>query len=486
MKKIFHTAIVIIGFMLVLQLSSCRDDDFDTSPSLKLSFSTDSLLFDTVFTTVGSSTRIFKIYNPHNARINISSIETASPNSYFVFNVDGRSGRRLQNIEIGAQDSLFVFVEVNVDPVQQDLPLIISDSIIFHVNNNVQNVKLIAWGQDAHFIRPNVVEPSGFSYHLITENAVWSGPKPWVIYGLVLIAPEVELTIAEGTNVHLHNRSAMIFLERSTFKVQGTIEQPVTFQGDRLEPGYKDLPGQWGYIWLTATSRDHEIDYAVIKNGTYGIVLDSIGSFTEPTLRIRNSIIKNMDQTGLEFRGSHVQAENLLVANCGAHAISMWIGGKYDFRHITVANYNIYQQKLRQTPSLIFNNYYVDTTGVFHIRDFERIYFGNSIIMGSLQEEIGMDYHPATQPDFLFDHCLVKTQRQTNFRSSFENSLFNQSPLFINAIAQDFRLAEDSPAVGAGNQQISATIPHDILGNSRTQRSDMGVYQYYEEEEEEE
>jgi hypothetical protein len=484
--RILKVFVIILMLIFAVNLQSCRDDSFDTSPSLKLEFSTDSLLFDTVFTTIGSSTRFFKIYNNHNSRVNISSIQIASgSNSFFRINVDGRSGNQFQNVEVGAKDSLFVFVEVNVDPLQQDLPLIISDSVIFHINNNIQNVKLIAWGQDSHFIRPNAIDTaSGFQFHLITENTVWSGPKPYVVYGLVLIAPDVTLTVKEDTRVHFHNRSGMIFLGRSSLKVQGQLEQPVIFQGDRLEADYRELPGQWGYIWLTATSRNHEIDHAIIKNATYGIILDSIGSFTEPTLRIRNTIIKNMDQVGFDARGSYVVAENLVVANCGLHAIYLGLGGNYDFRHTTIANY--YWLGIRQTPSLVFNNYYVDTAGTVQLRDFERIYFGNSILMGSLQEEIGLDFFPGPEvADFIFDHCLVRTALNNQHSEKFLNSLLNLQPQFRDTRENDYRLMEDSPVIGSGKPGISSAIPLDILGNSRVERSDIGAYQYYEIEEEE-
>lgn len=471
-------------FLIILSVNSCRQDDFDMSPSLRLEFSTDSLLFDTVFTTVGSSTRYFKIYNRNSARINISSIELAGgANSFFRVNVDGRSGQRVEDITIGPRDSLFVFVEVTVEPVSQDLPLIISDSIVFSVNQNVQDVKLIAWGQDAHFI---VKDPdSGLDYFLLTESTVWSGPKPYVIYGFMVVAPNVTLTIEEGTNVHLHHQSAMIFDSRASFRVNGTLENPVTIQGDRLEAPYSDLPGQWGFIWLSATSRNHLINHAIIKNGTTGIIMDSIGSFHQPTLRIRNSVIKNMDQIGLSLNGGWVEATNLQVSNCGVHAISMNFGGNYDFRHVTVANYYNLPGIIRQTPSVVVNNYFLDTLDRINVRELEKVYFGNSIIYGSLQEELLFDVFPdISEANTLFDHSLVRTQFQNQHSHLFQGSIFNQQPGFISS-ENDYRLREDSPVIGLGDPNISALIPFDILGNSREERSDMGAYQFYEIDEDE-
>lgn len=463
-------------------LFSCREDGFDTDPSLELGFSVDSLLFDTVFTTVGSATRSFRVYNQHSKRVRISSIGLGKgQDSYFRVNVDGRSGSRLEDVEIGARDSIFVFVEVTVDPVSQNTPLVIVDSLVFNLNGNTQDVKLVAWGQDAHFIYPNFTDPeSGFSYHIIEESTRWTADLPYVIYGLAVVAPNKTLTVEAGTQVHLHNNASLVLLGGASLKVYGHREDPVVFQGDRLESFYAEQPGQWGRIWLTATSKDHDINYAIIKNGSVGLHVDSIGSYTSPTLRIRNTIIKNMSLVGLLAQGSNVEAQNTVVANCGEQTLYLALGGKYDFRHCTFANYfNLPNTSLRQTPSVLFNNYYVDIDGVLQQRDFESVYFGNSIVYGSIQEELQFDLAPGSELNFLFDHCLVRTQRDT-FNPSYINVIKNQSPQFNDLTVQDYRLRQNSPAINAGKPEIALQIPLDILGRNRTQRPDLGAYQYYE------
>ncbi|MFW5757718.1 MAG: hypothetical protein ACOCYO_03455, partial [Bacteroidota bacterium] len=481
MRNFFPVLASLIILLLILQFSSCRKDDFDTSPSVKLSFSTDSLLFDTVFTTIGSSTRYFKVYNRHSSDVMISDLRLAGgKSSFFRINANGSSGTHIKDIEIGANDSIYVFVEVTVDPVGEKLPLVITDSVVFNTNNNQQDVKLVAWGQDANFIRPNFSDTiNDIDYHLITRNTTWSGIKPWIVYGLVVVAPEASLTIEKGSQIHFHNNSAMIFMNESSLKIEGTAEEQVFLQGDRLENDYSDLPGQWGYIWLTAGSTNHSIENAVIKNATYGVIMDSIGSFTEPTLRMHNTIIKNMDQTGLELRGAWVEATNLVVANCGVSAINMMLGGNYNFKHITVGNYYSLPGTIRQTPSLTFNNYYVDTSGVVQVRDFEQVYFGNSIIYGSLTEEIALDLYPDnSNPDFVFDHCLVRTAIHNQFPERFTNSLTNQQPRFVEAQDNNYRLRNDSPARKKGSKDIALQVPLDILGRNRTDTVDIGAYQY--------
>ncbi len=483
--KHYRNTVVALGLIIFfIAFISCRDDAIDTSPSVRLTFSQDSLLFDTVFTTVGSATRAFKVYNEHNRRIQISSVSLAGgAQSFYRMNVDGRSGTVLRDIDIEARDSLHVFVEVTVDPVNQDLPLTITDSIVFSTNNNIQDVKLVAWGQDAHFIHPNYTDPdSGVSYHIISEDSEWNDDLPYVVYGLVVVAPDVTLRVSEGASIHMHNNASLVFLQRSSLKVEGTEELPVTFQGDRLEAFYRNQPGQWGRIWLTATSKDHIIDHAIIKNGSVGLHVDTLGSVTNPTLQIRNSVIKNMSLAGLFAQGSHVVAENLAIANCGDYALLLALGGRYDFRHTTIANY--YRIDMRNTPSVLLNNYYEDVDGKIQVRPFEQVYFGNTIIYGANQEEIGFDLHEGTEAYHTFDHCLVRTQTDTS-GSAFINTIVNQDPLFHDIQTHDYRLQEESPAIGAGSHAIAADIPYDLEGRERTERADIGALQYYPIEEDE-
>ncbi|MFO7977315.1 MAG: hypothetical protein R6U64_01535, partial [Bacteroidales bacterium] len=78
---------------------SCREEGFDTDPGVRLSFSADSVLFDTVFTSLGSSTRALKVYNDHHRRISISSFSLAGGgSSYFRLNVDGRPASVLRDV----------------------------------------------------------------------------------------------------------------------------------------------------------------------------------------------------------------------------------------------------------------------------------------------------------------------------------------------------------------------------------------------------
>jgi len=132
LKKLIYiiTLLLALGFIY-----SCQDEKYLTSPNVKLRFSNDTVRFDTVFTTVGSTTQHLKIYNPYNQKVMISSVELAKDKtSNFRLNIN--------NLEIAPHDSMYIFVEVTVDPSGQNLPLIVKDSIEFVTNSNRQKTSL--------------------------------------------------------------------------------------------------------------------------------------------------------------------------------------------------------------------------------------------------------------------------------------------------------------------------------------------------------
>src|SRR6187431_853755 len=122
--------LLLFSVLMYLSFSSCTKEEFEEGRP-ELEFSEDTIIFDTVFTSVGSSTELFLIYNRGNKDVKLSSIRLATgENSNYRLNVDGVAGKSFTDVEIGSDDSIFVFVEVTVDPNNLTTPLIVSDSII--------------------------------------------------------------------------------------------------------------------------------------------------------------------------------------------------------------------------------------------------------------------------------------------------------------------------------------------------------------------
>ena len=103
-----------------------------------------------------------------------------------------------------------------------------------------------------------------------------------------------------------------------------------------------------------------------------------------------------------------MEAGNTVIANCGENANAILCGGECDFRHMTIGNY--WTRNARKSPAVFINNYFF-FEGNEISRDLIKAYFGNSIIYGNLQDELGLDPAGSAEFNFTFDHCFIRTQR---------------------------------------------------------------------------
>lgn len=481
MKYIRYIFYFILFFSLAF--SSCKKDELLTDPSAKLDFSTDSVLFDTVFTTLGSTTRTFRIYNRHSQPMTISRIYLATGStSPFKLNVDGISGKSISDVEILGGDSLFVFVQVTVDPTGSNNPLLIRDSVVFETNSNVQDVKLTAVGQDVYLHKPDHFPTNGFpAYSIINCNDVWTNDKPHLIFGYAVVDSACTLTMLAGTRVHLYKNAVLWIYKSGTLIVNGSKGSEVTFQGTRLEPAFKDIPGQWGKIWLSAGSKNNVINYAIIKNGGIGLQVDTVVTPGTPTLKLSNTIIKNMTAAALYGVGAHIWSNNCVFGNCGQYVAALTIGGKYRFEHCTFGNF-WNGSEARTTPLLVMNNYYISGNFVI-LRPLDSCYFKNCILYGDLDDEIGIDStalapYPPSYFNYQFDHCLLKTTKAITGAAAphYISCDKNLNPGFRNVTTGDYQLESNSDAIDKGDV---TTVVEDLNGHFRnTGPPDLGAYEY--------
>jgi hypothetical protein len=419
------------------------------------------------------------VYNNNNQKIKISSIWLAGGNnSNFKINIDGAPATQVSNIEIAAKDSIYIFVKVTVNPNSSNSPFVINDSIMFETNGNIQRVQLVAWGQNAYYYTPNHFLPNLPPYSIIRHNDVWTNDKPHVIYGYAVVDSAYSLTIKENTRVYLHPNAVLWVYRDGTLKVDGELGNPVTFQGDRLDDSYQTVPGQWGKIWISEGSNNY-INYAVIKNGTVGIQIDTLpDNCTAPALKITNTIIENMSSVGLLAQGSWVEGYNCVIGNCGQNAMWLNIGGNYDFKHCTIGNY--WNYSVRTTASLDLNNWYQDVNNNYNGRNLNAN-FGNCIVYGDNTDEIQLDKYTSATFDYTFDHCLLKTQFDTvtAFLNNCNLCIFNNNPSFSDYSNNNYQLGTGSAAIEKGLMGIALTVPFDILRHNRTSGTapDIGAYE---------
>ncbi len=85
---------------ICLSTYSCKKDEILTDPSAKLDFSVDTIMFDTVFTTIGTTTQALIIYNDNSQPLMISSVRLAGGNaSPYRLNLDGGCWLRVNSGE---------------------------------------------------------------------------------------------------------------------------------------------------------------------------------------------------------------------------------------------------------------------------------------------------------------------------------------------------------------------------------------------------
>lgn len=487
-----YLSILILFVTILLLTNSCRkDDELFEDANAQLNFSTDSVMFDTVFTTVGTTTQNFRVFNPYKETIRISSIRlNGGQSSTFRINVDGRPGPFHENIEIAPKDSMYIFVEATVDPNDSLNPFVISDFIEFTTNGNRQQVNLVAWGQNAIYFTPKRFSRSlpdyssaSGNYNNIAETITWTDSLPIVVYGYVRVDTLDVLNIKEGTKIYFHNNAGIWVSKNATLNVEGTKDKPVIFRSDRLEAAYENIPGQWDRIWINEGG-NHNIEYAVIKNAFIGIQAEILPSEapTSPfsiswNLDIKNTIIKNCSGIGLLTGIYQINATNLLISNCGQYNTVIRGGGLYDFTHCTFGNY--FEDEERETPCFFIQNTFVFANNVLVSFDPE-VNLKNSIIYGDKEDELQVD---VLNGEILFDvqNCILKTQIETSDNTKFSNIVKNPpDQIFNNPRANDFTLFETSFARNQGNLTIGNQVPLDLEGNSRTVdgQPDLGVFEF--------
>lgn len=459
---------VLILCITAIIFSSCRKDTFTTDGADKLSFSSDTLTFDTVFTTLGSTTLYFTVHNPHNQKISISDIHVAGgESSIFRLNIDGQQVNEATNVEIPANDSIYIFVAVTVDPTDENNPFVMYDSVLFETNGNLQAVTLQAWGQNANFI-----------YGEVIGTQTWTPEKPYVIIHSILVDSDKVLTIQPGCRIYMHADSRFYVL--GTLKVMGQVNDSVIFRGDRLESYYVDDPGNWEGIHLLRSSHDNEINYAVIKEAIVGIRVDSLKETDSPKLTMRNSQIRFTLSSGLLAITSDVYAENCLIQGCGEWNVQLEFGGNYQFENCTFAN-NSSILINHQSPVARLSNYfaYKDEQGMDQVllADLNAA-FRNCIVYGSLENELDLDPSENAEFNFTFDHCAMKVNEDVDTTvASFVDCIFNQDPVFVDPFDHDdYHLAEGSPCIDAGTAN---GIAIDLDGKPRNDgKTDIGCYEF--------
>ncbi|RZM22868.1 MAG: hypothetical protein EOO88_28020 [Pedobacter sp.] len=447
--------------LCAVAFTACRkSNELTEDENVKLFFSSDTVYFDTVFTSVGSANKRLKIYNKDPKAVKVSHIRLSGESgSYFSLIINGTPANQLSDLQIDGNDSISIYVKVNINPDDQYQPFIVQDSILFSTNGNRQAVPLVAYGQNAIFIDNQV----------ISSTSTWTSTLPYIIFRSVTVAAGVTLNIRPGTKVLFHGYSAMHI--HGSLKTEGTKDQPVLFASDRLEPYYNEEPGQWNGIHFHSNSGNSSIKYAQIENAIVGITVDSLSLNSSPKLLLSHTLIKNMQAAGLAGYGADLAAFNNLFYNCGKYLFYGVGGGKYNLKQNTFAGYNT--SLPRNTPAVYFSD-----LSPGYLSGNLNVELVNNIIWGTLSEEILIDKKTGFKVETNIQNNILKTQSQ-NFDGQL--NLLNINPLFASPNVGNFELQTASPAFNEGVDLRGDTyfnlLSRDLNNAIRTFPSDLGCFQ---------
>ncbi len=492
MKYIYSFILVLLSLCAI----SCDEDEtFTTGTSSVLTFSRDTIAFDTVFVGVGTPTQRFKVYNPNSKGLRIPHIRLASGGeSGFRVNVNGESGMLFSDVELYHKDSMYVFIELTAKPQGSDEPTEVKDSLLFMLESGKeQKVLLTAFGQNATPLKAVT----------FTENTTLSSERPYLVYDSLVVAAGTTLTIPAGVRLFCNNGTNVVV--RGRVVCQGTYDQPVVFRGLRTDRMFSYLPydrldAQWGGIYIAHESQDNVFECVDIHGGNYGVYCERLierSTFTgnqiapleqeQRKILMRNSSVHNVASDALFMNFWNGEFLNCEFSNAKGNCVTL-VGGNTEFVHCTLAQF--YPWDASHGNALYFCNVMNDT-----IYPLTKAYFKNCFVTGRAKDEVfGSRLENSDAAfDARFFNCAVNTDIVAeNSKDYFINCVAENPDSTIYGAANfktvdtdiyyyDFRLDSLSIARGVGNVAYSQPVPKDKDGNERpAERPDAGCYQYME------
>lgn len=457
-------------------LWSCSDEDYSTSPSDKLTFSTDTVYLDTVFSNVPTPTRDFWVYNKTKNNLRLQTIRLERGNqSGFRVNVDGvylgpTTGYQTNEVEVRSNDSIRVYVELTAISNGSPAPKSLNDNIVFTTEGGaVQKVSLNAYSWDAVILDNPVIK----------RDTTFTPGQPVVVYGSMRVDSLATLTLAPGTTIYFRDEASLDVYGRLIAK--GTPDNEVTLRGYRLDNMFDYLPydrvsGQWGGVHFHESSYDNEVEYTDIHSAYNGIVIDSC-DVERRTLLMTSSTVHNCQGYGISSKNGWVELYNCQITNTLKDCLYT-DGGLVALNNCTIAQF--YPFDSNRGVALRF------CSGVAPIQ----FVCYNSLVTGYADDEI-MGEQKDTLNSFYYEFhdCILRTPAVTTADSvRFVNVLFENIEDTLTTgkkhfalvdtknLKYDFRLDSISPAVDKGNSQTAVSF--DRYGLKRDDTPDIGAFEY--------
>ena len=471
MRQMRYFLLTLAGLLSLIMactgMVSCIDDAMTTSSSDVLSFSRDTVDFDTVFTDLGTPTARLIVFNRASKGLEISSIKFKDPDTRFRFNVDGVSGVEFHDVEIRGRDSIYVFIECFMPETQGASPGLVADDLEFVTNGVTQTVRVEAYGQNVTRLR-NV---------RLTADTRLTADRPYVVFDSLTVCKGVTLTVDPGAQLLFHDGASLVVEGR--LEAVGRPGKMIDMRGDRLDNVLPDvkydiLPGQWKGVRIAAGSHGNRIEYVDMRSTLAGLTVDSCADLQQTRLTLLNSWLHNSSGNVLTSRYSKVNAYGCCFSEAGGSVVSL-AGGDHEFLQCTIANNHLYSisgpllELLHVLPEDIDEN----------SAPLMRARFSNSIIYGLRAD---LNTGDLTGSDVVFRYVSLGSKGEDD--DNFINCLWETDPLF-RTVRQDYlfdyRLHEDSPVRSAGDPAlVTPEVMYDMDGVDRLGHGapSLGAFQY--------
>lgn len=436
MRALFF-AFIILSLAAIAE--SCISDDFNSSPSVRLEFSTDTVDFDTVFTDLGTPTARLKVFNRDKKSINISSIRLQKENSNFSLNVDGVSGERFSDVEIRGGDSIFIFIECYIPENRDKTPFLVDDNLLFTTNGSQQEVRLEAYGRNVTRLR---------NLHLDSDMTL-DASQPYVIFDRLSVGPDATLRILPGAQILFHDNASLLIEGR--IEAIGEPGNMINLRGDRLDNvlpdvAYDILSGQWDGIRIAPQSFDNRLEYIDMRSTKNGLSIDSTANTDRTKLTLVNSWLHNSESSVLSSKYAKVDAFGCVFSEASEAVVTLH-GGNHNFSQCTIANYYLFT--VISQPLLSLYHLFSDDISSENNNPLMKAEFDNCIIYGLASDinEGNLD-----NSDVFIRYTLMKSEGSDD--DHFINCIWGEDPLFLTNRSDyyfNYHLQEDSPAIGKGD-----------------------------------
>lgn len=447
-------------------ICGCTEKKYFSGDSPVLDFSLDTVYFDTVFTSIGTSTRELRVINKNSRWVRIDEISLSLNNSFFRLNIDGVKGNMVTDIEIAPGDSIFIFINALIDPSGSSNPVAINDSISFYYGNIMQDINILAWGQDVNLIDGEEI-----------TSQTWTDDKPYLIYNSMMVDTGEVLTVKEGARIFFHRGSSMYIA--GTLVVEGSESDRVVFASDRVEENYDNIPGQWEGLYFLNGSHGSRIEYAVIKNAVSAVHLGNLGtSDPAPDIILLNSKILHNSVTGISSIGGSIEAYNCVITHCGFYSLYLAMGGSYEFVHCSVNSF--WDYSIRTGPGILISDY-IEYDNAIYTGVLDRAVFSNSSLTGSLDNEIVIYSSDGGIMNCQFNSCVLSIDKELELWSDYDlkGSIISSDADYISEYDFDLRPDTLSVLIDRADPAISIVFGYDICGFSRFEDNgpDIGAYE---------